>query len=244
MDVSLPALHARASGPLRTDRWARAVAVTAAVLLHVGALVACLNVYTRIGQRSAAAPGSGLRVTLVAATPAPPAPVTPPAPQPVKRTPPPRRAPVLATRSPSPRTVAAPAPEPEVAPPSPVPVAATPPQPSAPAQPAAAAPQPPSLALPGADSIKDVGRVSCDIPRPVYPPRARRLGHEGSVVLRVTIDPAGRITQADVSRGSGFDELDAAAQRAIVAGRCEPYVDNGAAIAVHALQQLDFRLDD
>ncbi|KVT78870.1 hypothetical protein WT25_20265 [Burkholderia territorii] len=217
-----------------------------AICLHVVLLLVFVHERAPFTLRAASsvAPGAGLRVTLVA----PARPVTPVTPvKPVTASHPPRPpvyprlAPVLTSHAPDAQRTVPPAPAHEPVPP-------VEPHTPAPAQPTPAAPAPtpapPALNLPGASTAKDVAHVSCDIAQPPYPPKARRLGHEGRVDLRVTIDPAGRITQADVVGSSGFAELDDAAREAMLAGHCEPYVDNGAPITVHARQPLDFRLDN
>ncbi|CAM4025728.1 TonB family protein [Paracidovorax anthurii] len=51
--------------------------------------------------------------------------------------------------------------------------------------------------------------------RPAYPPVARRLGHEGRVVVSATIGADGRVRHASIGQGSGFQELDDAALAAV-----------------------------
>ncbi|MGN6150151.1 MAG: energy transducer TonB, partial [Rhizomicrobium sp.] len=46
---------------------------------------------------------------------------------------------------------------------------------------------------------------------PGYPPLDRRLGHEGTVRLTLSIDALGAVSGAAVERSSGYDGLDAAA---------------------------------
>ena len=46
---------------------------------------------------------------------------------------------------------------------------------------------------------------------PDYPPLERRLGHEGNVLLKLTIDEWGAVTSAQVERSSGYEGLDRAA---------------------------------
>jgi periplasmic protein TonB len=46
---------------------------------------------------------------------------------------------------------------------------------------------------------------------PDYPPLDRRLGHEGNVLLKLTIDEWGAVTSAQVERSSGYEGLDRAA---------------------------------
>jgi periplasmic protein TonB len=216
-------------------------ALAAALLLHAAMLGLLFYLNTRPVPRFAVrVGGSALRVSLVAAP-------TPPAPhpsQPVVRREPIRQKQVLATRHPSVRTVTqTPTPRPVPAPvpqtQSELPVPSTKPE-------AATAPagQHPDLPLPGAQSARDVAHVACHFDQPQYPPRARRLGHEGTVLVRVTIDPTGRVSQADVGTSSGFDELDAAAREALLVGRCEPYIQDNVPVSVRALQPITFQLNN
>lgn len=46
---------------------------------------------------------------------------------------------------------------------------------------------------------------------PDYPPIDRRLGHEGNVLLKLTIDEWGAVVDAQVERSSGYETLDRAA---------------------------------
>ena len=46
---------------------------------------------------------------------------------------------------------------------------------------------------------------------PDYPPLDTRLGHEGNVLLKLTIDEWGAVTDAQVERSSGYESLDRAA---------------------------------
>jgi periplasmic protein TonB len=52
-------------------------------------------------------------------------------------------------------------------------------------------------------------------PKPAYPASARRLRQEGTVVLRVRVDPEGRVTAVQLKTSSGFAALDAAAAGAV-----------------------------
>jgi protein TonB len=52
---------------------------------------------------------------------------------------------------------------------------------------------------------------------PPYPPLEQRLGHEGTVVLRLTISAQGNVTEAVVLRSSGFERLDEAARAWVMA---------------------------
>ncbi|WP_322080715.1 energy transducer TonB [Burkholderia cepacia] len=150
--------------------------------------------------------------------------------------------PILTTPHPSSRAVVIPPPTREVT--RPPPESSSPPAQRQPdAAPVITRAAPPTLALPAGSAIKGIAHVACNIAQPSYPPRARRLGHEGTVLLRVTVDPTGRIIQADVTRSSGFSELDDVARQTVLAGHCSPYLENDLGVAVHAEQAIAFRLD-
>ncbi|MBN3725225.1 energy transducer TonB [Burkholderia sp. Ac-20379] len=89
-----------------------------------------------------------------------------------------------------------------------------------------------------------MAQLGCRIPAPVYPAKAKRLGQAGVVTLRVTVATDGHIAHAVVSRSSGYPALDDAAVEALQAGRCQPYIENGAARQVEASQPIAFHLDD
>ncbi|WP_186130594.1 energy transducer TonB [Burkholderia gladioli] len=241
--------------------WLRpGLAFGGAVVLHLAALLYWLwlpAVHLTSSAAGRPVSGAGLKVTLVAATAPPRRPPAAAAPtsRAVARRIMPRHPPVLASEAPSERSVAAdkpPMPSAAVAPPAPdapvapaaAPVAAAPAA-AAPvaATPAAAAPVDPALNLPGSQAAKDVAHVACHFDQPAYPPRARRMGREGTVTLRVTIDRTGHVARADVAASSGDEELDTAARDALLAGHCDPYLEHGVAIDVHAVQPITFGLN-
>ncbi len=53
-------------------------------------------------------------------------------------------------------------------------------------------------------------------PRPPYPARAKRMGWQGEVVLRISIDADGWPREATVLSSSGYRELDEAARRHVL----------------------------
>jgi len=62
----------------------------------------------------------------------------------------------------------------------------------------------------------------------IYPAMSKRLGEEGTVVLLLTVNDDGRVTEARVDETSGFDRLDAAASReAVRSWRFLPGTRNG-----------------
>uniref|UniRef100_A0A7C4VSP4 Energy transducer TonB n=1 Tax=Desulfatirhabdium butyrativorans TaxID=340467 RepID=A0A7C4VSP4_9BACT len=78
---------------------------------------------------------------------------------------------------------------------------------------------------------------------PQYPRLARRLGVEGTVLLRLSIDASGKLTQAEVvqSAGHGFDEE---ALRAVRQSVFSPAVREGRPVACVALLHIRFQLDN
>ncbi|WP_104987392.1 TonB-dependent siderophore myxochelin receptor MxcH [Sorangium cellulosum] len=76
-----------------------------------------------------------------------------------------------------------------------------------------------------------------------YPEGARAAGQEGTVVLKLTIDAVGRVTQADVATpaGHGFDE---AAQEAALRIRFRPARRGDRSVASRILYRYVFRLPE
>lgn len=78
---------------------------------------------------------------------------------------------------------------------------------------------------------------------PNYPALDRRLGHEGTVHLALSIDAQGAVTGASVEQSSGYDGLDAAAIAWVKAHwRYKPALHNGTPIAAAAKADITFRL--
>ncbi len=57
-----------------------------------------------------------------------------------------------------------------------------------------------------------------------YPERARQRGDEGTVVLRITVDPTGRVLDVAVARSSGSPILDDAARDMMAGQRVPPFL--------------------
>lgn len=77
---------------------------------------------------------------------------------------------------------------------------------------------------------------------PAYPAFSRRMGEEGTVVLRVELDEQGEVCAARVSSSSGFARLDEAALAAVRTWRCNPAQRNGQPVRAFALQPFKFIL--
>lgn len=85
--------------------------------------------------------------------------------------------------------------------------------------------------------------VSCpERTAPTYPLLSRRLGETGVTVLRVELDPQGRVSAARVATGSGYSRLDEAALAAVKTWRCTPAQKNGEPVRAVALQPFKFLL--
>lgn len=76
---------------------------------------------------------------------------------------------------------------------------------------------------------------------PTYPAFARRIGKEGTVLLRLTLDDRGTLSRVEVMNkaGYGFDE---AALAAVKASRFRPALRNGKPVHCRALLPVRFEL--
>lgn len=122
-------------------------------------------------------------------------------PLPVVKPTPVRQKPVATPKAPTPQieatasTVASPS-APVVAPPETKPV-----------PPGTAAAEPVSQARFDADYLRN--------PSPPYPPMAKRMGEEGKVVLRVSVNPQGTADSVEIKTSSGSPRLDESAQKTV-----------------------------
>lgn len=204
----------------------------------------------------------------VVATPAPPAPpkaVTLPRPivtpvEPRREAPRPEPAPAPPrTTPPTPPAAATPTPTPAA---TPVPAADASPATarSAPPSPAAAAgsgvswidgrsapdaaPSGPSMAsIPRDSGVTRLARPTGGYQvRPSYPSSARRLGIQGTTLLRVHVLADGRVGEVDVETSAGHPDLDQAAGEAVRRWRFEPARRGDDAVAMWVLLPVEFRL--
>lgn len=120
-----------------------------------------------------------------------------------------------------------------------------PPQPAAEPVPAAPPPgEPPAMPLPAVPLVMTTElAVACpERSAPAYPPRSRRDGEEGTVVLRVELSEHGAVETARIQSSSGFARLDEAALTAIRGWRCTPARRGGQPVRATALQPFKFVL--
>ncbi|HYC35452.1 MAG TPA: TonB family protein [Usitatibacter sp.] len=120
---------------------------------------------------------------------------------------------------------APPPPPPPKAVPAPVPEPAPPPQ-------AAPVLEPPRFNL-----------AYLNNPAPAYPIFAKRAREQGTVMLRVQVDAAGKVESIEVHRSSGSDRLDDAALAAVRRWRFVPARQGSRAVAGVALVPIHFELE-
>jgi protein TonB len=146
--------------------------------------------------------------------------------KPPQPTPPPKPAPAqAATAQPAPSPLAitpsATAPEPSAAAPTAVAAAPT----AASANTGSNANAPTASTSPPAPSKVELPSSSADYlnnPKAPYPALSKRLGEQGSVVIRVWIGTDGLASQPSLKTSSGFDRLDRAALNAVLGWRYVP----------------------
>lgn len=260
--------ESRFEDSVKTGRRAWAFAAGAVVLLHAALLAALMASPPpkKISLISAPAAPASVRVTILP----PPEPEPEPVAKEPDAPPPPE--PEILTSDTAERTIAtppppapAPIPKPPKAKPKPKPTPPkvkpvkpqkpTPPQPPTPevakeeptdappqAQSAPPAPVTEKTLQPPASGPKDVASVGCRVPSPEYPRKAKRLRVEGETLISLVVNADGKIAEANVARSSGDADLDASARAAVLGASCTPYIENGRAVAVRAVQPISFRL--
>lgn len=168
-------------------------------------------------------------------TPAPPKPIPPP-PKPAPVPPPiqvakpvtPRPAPVVEPRRPEP--VEAPKPEPVRSEPQPV------------AAPAPAPVEAPKPAPPLPITQPRFNADYLDNPKPPYPSASRRMGEEGEVQLRVSVDANGNVQQIELHKSSGFARLDQSALDTVKRWRFVPARQGNQPVSSSVIVPIQFSL--
>ena len=79
-------------------------------------------------------------------------------------------------------------------------------------------------------------------PNTLYPARSRKAGEQGSVMVRVFVDVAGRPAQVTLEKSSGHSALDEAALSAVRASQFRPYSEGGVAKTVWVRVPINFVL--
>jgi protein TonB len=78
--------------------------------------------------------------------------------------------------------------------------------------------------------------------RPAYPSTARRLGVQGTTLLRVHVLDDGRVGEVDVEESAGHPDLDRAAAEAVRRWRFEPARRGEQPVAMWVRLPVEFRL--
>ena len=78
--------------------------------------------------------------------------------------------------------------------------------------------------------------------RPSYPSSARRLGAQGTTMLRVHVLDDGRVGDVDIEESAGHRDLDQAAADAVRRWRFEPARRGDEAVAMWVRVPVEFRL--
>ena len=241
---------------LDRERVARVAPLVASLALHVALIGAAAVIVPRASARILDA----IPVDLVTVEP-PHVIETPAPPAPAKRL-------TLPKPIAMPLPKIAPKPEPPAREPDPTPPPTAPMPTAAPAPPAvASAPQTSSAPLgPGVSWIdtappanggppssvasipRDAGLTRVARPtggyqvRPSYPSSARRLGVQGTTMLRVHVLDDGRVGDVDVEQSAGHRDLDQAAADAVRRWRFEPARRGDDAVAMWVRVPVEFRL--
>lgn len=90
----------------------------------------------------------------------------------------------------------------------------------------------------------DVKAAYANNPKPIYPPSARRMGQEGTVLLLVDVTEAGLVARATVKTSSGFDSMDRAALAAVSQWRFIPAQRNSIPVPVSITLPIRFQLQN
>lgn len=241
MNPALPSLERTLVSNLkRPSRFSPGV-LTGVILVHATAVTLILNTPKETQPIIPAAP---LYVRLIEPTMAQPEP-TPVQPRPVAPQPPkikpapthriqatsqpvPRPDPIEETRSPDP--IAPPRIEPVRAEPTPQPV----PTPALVEAPKPAPPLPVIQPRFNADYL--------DNPKPPYPSISRRMGEEGEVQLRVSVDAGGNVQQIEIHRGSGYPRLDQSALQTVRRWRFVPARQGNQPVSSWVIVPIQFSL--
>jgi TonB family protein len=105
-----------------------------------------------------------------------------------------------------------------------------------------------SLAEAGGKPVKVAGGVQrpeiLNRTAPVYPESAKASKAEGVVILECVIDEQGKVTQAELKKSSGNQDLDQSAQDAVKVWTFKPATLKGKPVAVYYMLTINFALDD
>jgi protein TonB len=113
---------------------------------------------------------------------------------------------------------------------------------SSPSSPVAATPFPREAEAPVSVVRVEPSLIASSQQPPVYPRASRRTGEAGTVVLRITIAASGAVAATAVVVSSGFERLDAAAQKAVQQWRFTPGTVDGVPTSMPLQVPIRFEL--
>ncbi|WP_226459085.1 energy transducer TonB [Quatrionicoccus australiensis] len=105
--------------------------------------------------------------------------------------------------------------------------------------------RPAAAAAPAAEA-SSAARFDADYlknPAPPYPALARRMGEEGKVILRVSVNPQGSADSVEIKTSSGSPRLDEAAQKTVRNWKFIPAKRGDTAIQSWVLVPIIFKLE-
>lgn len=146
-----------------------------------------------------------------------------------------------------PQPVAKPTPAPKTPAPKLETTSSEAPAPVAPVAPVAppSPPAPPAPAAPAAPSVSQA-RFDTDYlrnPAPPYPALSRRMGEEGKVILRVSVNPQGSAESVEIRTSSGSSRLDESALKTVANWKFIPAKRGDTAIQSWVLVPIIFKLE-
>lgn len=80
-------------------------------------------------------------------------------------------------------------------------------------------------------------------PAPPYPPLSRRMGEEGKVLLRVSVNPQGTADSVEIKTSSGSQRLDDAAQKTVLNWKFIPAKRGEVAVQSWVVVPIIFKLE-
>jgi protein TonB len=78
--------------------------------------------------------------------------------------------------------------------------------------------------------------------QPAYPATARRLGIQGTSLLRIYVGADGRVTEIVVTKSAGHGDMDQVAAEAVRKWRFEPGRRGDEAVGMWVLLPIEFRI--
>lgn len=196
------------------------------VVLHAATLWAMQHGLLQRAPEEVIVPAQVIAEFISPPAPEPEAPKPPPPPPP-----PPKPQPVVKKAPPLPKAIADPKPAP-AAPrgtleDEPKPVVEAPPAP----------PAPPKIELPSNNA------AYLNNPAPNYPAISRRMGEQGTVMLRIFVDAQGLPQKIEVSKSSGYDRLDQQAVDGVKNWKFVPGKSNGTPTPMWVTVPVKFTLN-